>query len=95
MTELEVLNLADNSLTGRLPPEVWRLKKLQFLLVYTNNLTGHLVVDGFAARGLNIISLSNNKLVGAIPKVFGRLENLTELWLNSNSFSGEIPASIS
>ncbi|KXG24450.2 MDIS1-interacting receptor like kinase 1 [Sorghum bicolor] len=34
-TELELLNLADNSLTGSLPPEVWSLNKLQFLIVAT------------------------------------------------------------
>ncbi|KAF8701327.1 hypothetical protein HU200_033656 [Digitaria exilis] len=67
------------------------LKKLQHFVVYMNNLTGDLVVDGFAAMSLNGIDIGENKLTGIIPEVFGRLENLTYFILSDNNFSGDIP----
>ncbi|GJN25661.1 hypothetical protein PR202_gb13519 [Eleusine coracana subsp. coracana] len=71
-----------------------RLNKLQDLDLSENNLTGHLVVDGFAAVSLKMIYLGDNNLSGIIPDFFGRLENLTDLILYNNNFCGEIPASI-
>nr|CAB3474211.1 unnamed protein product [Digitaria exilis] len=95
MLELELLDLSINMFTGSIPPKVWSLKNLQRLAVYRNNLTGDIVVDGFAAMGLTVIDVSENyKLSGAIPEFFGHLENLTDLFLFRNNFSGEIPASI-
>lgn len=32
-----------------IPPGVWSLKELQRLVLFGNNLTGNIVVDGFAA----------------------------------------------
>ena len=78
MSEQELLDLSRNALTGSIPPGVWRLKKLQELYVWRNSLTGEIVVDEFAARGLTAIDVSENyKLNGSIPEVFGLLENLT------------------
>ncbi|CAO2187007.1 unnamed protein product [Urochloa humidicola] len=94
LTNVARLWATNCSLIGDFPRYLfWGLKKLQRLLVDRNNLTGNLVVHGFAAMSLVVISVADNKLTGMIPEVFGRLENLTHFSLNNN-FTGEIPVSI-
>ncbi|WVZ54936.1 hypothetical protein U9M48_005669 [Paspalum notatum var. saurae] len=98
MSELQVLFLYNNALTGSIPPRLWSLSKLQLLVLLLNNFTGDVVVDdskGMAARSLTDIDISfNYKLTGSIPEAFGLLENLTTLSLSFNSFSGEIPMTL-
>ncbi|KAF0919984.1 hypothetical protein E2562_032441 [Oryza meyeriana var. granulata] len=96
MSNLESLDLSINALTGSIPPAIWSLKKLQTLLIYKNNLTGDVIVDGaFGAVNLVTIDLSSNyKLTGPIPEDFGHLQKLEVLHLYYNNFSGEIPVSI-
>ncbi|KAL5227948.1 hypothetical protein ABZP36_016213 [Zizania latifolia] len=96
MLDLEVLDMSLNALTGRIPPGIWSLKKLQTLTIWANNLTGDIVVDGaFGALNLVTIDLtSNHKLTGPIPEGFGQLTKLETLRLYYNNFSGEIPVSI-
>jgi Leucine-rich repeat (LRR) protein len=57
--------------------------------VHDNNLSGNMVIDGFAAISLTTINLSQNKLTGTIPEVFGRFKNLTYLDLSRNNFYDE------
>ncbi|XP_039812629.1 receptor-like protein kinase HSL1 [Panicum virgatum] len=94
LTNLVSLFASQCNLVGDFPNFVWGLKKLQMLNLYTNNLTGELAVDGFAARSLTLIDVSDNRISGGIPEVFGRLEDLSVLSLFMNNFSGEVPASI-
>ncbi|PVH38056.1 hypothetical protein PAHAL_5G164200 [Panicum hallii] len=94
LTNLVSLFASQCNLAGDFPNFVWGLKKLQLLNLYTNNLTGELAADGFAARSLIVIDVSMNQITGFIPEVFGGLENLTVLSLFQNNFSSEIPASI-
>ncbi|CAL4961480.1 unnamed protein product [Urochloa decumbens] len=95
LTSLVSLWASNCSLVGEFPSFVWSLDKLQILLLYTNSITGDLVIpDGFAARSLTKIDLSQNKISGVIPEVLGKLQNLTLLTLFQNNFSGEIPVSI-
>ncbi|RCV27292.1 hypothetical protein SETIT_5G313400v2 [Setaria italica] len=94
LTNLVSLTASQCNLVGDFPNFLWSLKKLQQLYLYTNNITGDMVVDGFAARSLTEIDVSENKISGVIPEVFGGLENLTLLNLFMNNFSGEVPASI-
>jgi hypothetical protein len=61
---------------------------MQYLIVDNNNLTGNLMIDGFAAMGLVAFYASNNNFIGGITEVFDRLENLLELTLSNNRFSG-------
>jgi hypothetical protein len=60
-------------------------------VVEMNNLTGHLVVDGFEAMSLIVISVLHNNLTGTIPEIFGHLKNLTELYLYGNNSSVRYP----
>ncbi|CAO2182934.1 unnamed protein product [Urochloa humidicola] len=94
LTNLVILWASECNLAGDFPNFVWSLKKLQRLLLFKNNLTGEMVVDGFDARSLTVIDVSENMINGVIPEVFGSLENLDTLNLFMNNFSGEIPASI-
>ncbi|KAL5202561.1 hypothetical protein ABZP36_013513 [Zizania latifolia] len=95
MPEMESLDLSMNSFTGRIPPAIWSLQKLQHLFLYTNKLIGDVVINGkIGATSLIELDLSVNQLTGAIPESFGSLVNLTVLNLMTNNFSGEIPVSI-
>ncbi|CAO2178324.1 unnamed protein product [Urochloa humidicola] len=94
LASLVSLWASNSSLVGEFPSFVWSLEKLQLLFLYTNNITGDLVTDGFAATSLTKIDLSQNKISGVIPEVFGGLQNLIILNLFQNNFSGEIPPSI-
>jgi hypothetical protein len=60
-------------------------------VVEMNNLTGHLVVDGFEAMSLIVISVLQNNLTGTISEIFGHLKNLTELYLYGNNSSVRYP----
>jgi hypothetical protein len=60
MSELEVLDLSLNALTGSIPPRIWSLKKLQELFVDRTNITGEIVVHEFAAKSFTYISISEN-----------------------------------
>jgi Leucine-rich repeat (LRR) protein len=94
MVNLTTIWAAQCNLVGDFPNFLWSLKKLQQVFLYTNNLNGDLVVDGFAARSLTLIDVSENQITGVIPEVFGSLKNLSVLNLFMNNFSGEVPASI-
>uniref|UniRef100_A0A0E0PQ48 non-specific serine/threonine protein kinase n=1 Tax=Oryza rufipogon TaxID=4529 RepID=A0A0E0PQ48_ORYRU len=95
MMEMEYLDLSQNSFTGSIPPGIWNLPKLQYLFLYTNQLTGDVVVNGkIGAASLIYLDISENQLTGTIPESFGSLMNLTNLALMTNNFSGEIPASL-
>uniref|UniRef100_A0A803N4K0 Protein kinase domain-containing protein n=1 Tax=Chenopodium quinoa TaxID=63459 RepID=A0A803N4K0_CHEQI len=84
-------SLSTNLFSGKLPPELGKLSKLESL-----DLT--LVVLFFSGFGkltnLKKIDLSSNSISGPIPKNIGNLKNLTSINLVNNSISGVIPSSI-
>ncbi|KAG9138393.1 hypothetical protein Leryth_001572, partial [Lithospermum erythrorhizon] len=80
LLDLTRLDLHNNKLTGPIPPQIGRLKRLKILYLS--------VIYSF----LDIISnLRWNKLQDIIPPEIGELQQLTHLYLSFNSFKGEIP----
>ncbi|KAL6851763.1 hypothetical protein ACP4OV_020327 [Aristida adscensionis] len=95
LPEMEWLDMPENSFTGGIPPEIWNLQNLKYLYLFSNRISGEIVINGpIKAAGLLEIDLSANQLSGTIPEGFGSLKNLRYLNLHQNSLSGEIPASI-
>ncbi|MDE2980795.1 MAG: Ig-like domain-containing protein [Gemmatimonadota bacterium] len=62
------LALSRNNLTGRIPPEVGDLDRLQYLHVDHNTLTGPLPPELAGATGLTSLRISDNTLSGPLPR---------------------------
>ncbi|KAG5065714.1 hypothetical protein JHK86_009445 [Glycine max] len=95
LTNLERLDLSRNNLTGSIPRSLFSLRKLKFLYLYYNRLSG--VIPSPTMQGLNLTELDfgNNILTGSIPREIGNLKSLVTLHLYSNHLYGEIPTSLS
>ena len=91
LANLTELVLADNQLTGEIPPELGGLSNLQQLSLWSNQLTGEIPPELGRLSNLTGLFLDGNQLTGEIPPELGDLSNLTELNLHNNGLTGEIP----
>ncbi|KAK7286843.1 hypothetical protein RJT34_22140 [Clitoria ternatea] len=90
-SDLNSINLGDNSLNGKVPSTLFTLPSLQELILSHNRFDGPL--DEFqneSFSALQFVDLSNNKLQGPIPKSFFHLKSLGYLHLSSNQFNGTL-----
>lgn len=93
LTQLRLLDVSSNKLSGKIPSWVWSSKNLEMLYLYDNSFHGQ-ISGTVGARNLVKICISTNLLTGQIPEDFGKLKNLTILSLYNNQLSGSIPNSI-
>ncbi|CAH2069795.1 unnamed protein product [Thlaspi arvense] len=92
LSELEVLDLADNLLSGDIPVEIFKLKKLKTLSLNTNNLEGVIPSELGNLTNLVELTLFDNKLAGEIPKSIGELKTLEIFRAGGNkNLRGELP----
>lgn len=84
-TDIEVLDLSKNALTGALPAEVRHLINLRILDLSHNQFTGVPAEIGQLSK-LEVLDLSYNKLTG-LPYELGNLKNLKVLDLRGNNYS--------
>ncbi|MDE2925394.1 MAG: hypothetical protein OXT71_03245 [Acidobacteriota bacterium] len=89
------LDLDENNLVGRIPPELGDLAQLQILDLYDNQLTGMIPVELSRLSQLQWLFLNWNQLTGTIPWELSRLSQLEGLFLNRNQLTGEIPVELS
>lgn len=68
LTELRVLNLSQNDLTGGIPAELGRLRRLRELILYGNDLTGPIPSVLAELPDLVSLHLHVNRLSGSIPE---------------------------
>ena len=85
------LELADNQLSGPVPPELGQLENLQELYLSDNQLSGTIPSELGQLENLQTLSLSSNQLSGTIPPQLGQLNKLEVLYLFDNQLSGSIP----
>jgi hypothetical protein len=83
--------MAENMISGTLPPELSNLEKLELLLLHTNKLTGEIPPELANLPNLYKLNLSQNLFSGNIPPEFGRMKNLQFLDVSMNSLNGSIP----
>ena len=94
LTQLRVLNLTRNQLTGPIPTELGELSGLQELYLDSNHLSGQIPPALGRLSALVNLGLSANRLTGPIPQELGQLRNLNGLSLSNNQLTGPIPAEL-
>ncbi|KAK1260095.1 putative inactive receptor kinase [Acorus gramineus] len=92
LSNLRVLSLRSNRLSGPLPSDLSNLSHLRSLYLQGNLLSG-----GFPATLTNLtrltrLDISNNNFSGEIPFAVNNLRRLTGLFLERNNFSGPLPS---
>lgn len=84
------LGIANNKLTGPIPPSIGQAQFVEIHL-FNNQLTGSLPPEIGSLKNLTFLEVGQNKLTGPIPNSFRCLKKIVTLNLGSNSFYGTIP----
>ncbi|XP_071921472.1 uncharacterized protein [Coffea arabica] len=87
LSNLIILSLYNNQLTGSLPITVTGLLKLQAIMLHINKLSQVSLEYFCSFNNLGVISLSFNQIVGSIPECIGNVTSLRYLYLASNKFN--------
>ncbi len=85
------LNLEQNDLTGKLPPDLGNLVNLTRLKLNHNQISDSIPSELAGLKNLSWLHLHLNQLSGSIPHSLGLLTELTQLYLHNNQLSGKIP----
>ncbi|KAK2970331.1 hypothetical protein RJ640_003299, partial [Escallonia rubra] len=86
-----VRDLHNNKLTGPIPPQIGRLKRLRVLNLRWNKLQDIIPPEIGELKQLTHLYLSFNNFKGEIPKELANLPELRYLYLHENRFTGRIP----
>ncbi|XP_021864058.2 probable inactive receptor kinase At5g10020 [Spinacia oleracea] len=89
-SDVEVVDLSSNSLTGIFPSKTCQFLRLTSLKVSNNSVEGGLPTNLGTYPELKFIDLSYNLLSGFLPSVFSWTK-FTSLNLSHNNFSGIVP----
>ncbi|XP_038721954.1 probable LRR receptor-like serine/threonine-protein kinase At3g47570 [Tripterygium wilfordii] len=89
-----LINLSANELTGLVPIAIGRLHNLQGLFLYDNKLQGQIPTELCQLHRSDTLSLGDNMLNGSIPACIGNLSSLRYLDLSSNRLSSAIPTTL-
>lgn len=95
-TELEVLNLRNNSFAGELYVPIKSMRNLLWIDVSRNDFKGQLQNDfGRILSNSQYVNFSYNNFEGDLPSsVCSTISNLEVLDLSFNNFSGEVPKNL-
>ncbi|CAN7133536.1 unnamed protein product [Brassica rapa subsp. narinosa] len=85
------LTLKSISFSGKLPPELAKLKYLHKIAFCRNYLSGSIPMEWASLPNLTFISLCANRLSGPLPRGLQNFKSLTFLGVEANQFSGPIP----
>ncbi|GAU39390.1 hypothetical protein TSUD_295450 [Trifolium subterraneum] len=94
LNQLQVLYLANNSLSGPISSKLLNISTLEFVSLEQNFLSGMLPSNmGFGLPNLQALDIYGNNFVGKLPDSISNASNLVQLDLSENEFSGIIPNS--
>ena len=91
---VDYLGLADNNLSGNLPPELGDLRGMHVLDLSQNHLTGPIPPELADIPYLNAVYLGWNQLSGPIPTELCTSNALNTLHLAANQLGGTIPTAL-
>eukprot|EP00978_Attheya_sp_CCMP212_P016812 scaffold44411_cov45-Attheya_sp.AAC.1 len=91
LSNLEVLSLPSNALTGTIPSELGQISNLN---LHSNALNGTIPSELGQISNLQGLSLFANALTGTIPSELGQMPNLEYLDLHNNPLTGTIPSEL-
>ncbi|KAL3532402.1 hypothetical protein ACH5RR_005923 [Cinchona calisaya] len=92
LTQLRVLSLRSNRLTGSLPSDFSNLKALRSLYLQNNQFSSEFPPSLTELTRLTRLDISRNNFTGSIPFSVNSLTHLTGLFLEDNGFSGTLPS---
>lgn len=92
LTQLRVLSLHDNRLSGEIPFDFSNLTVLRSLYLQDNEFSGAFPDSVTRLIRLTRVDLSSNNFSGPIPFGINNLTHLTGLFLENNKFSGNLPS---
>ncbi|XP_042481674.1 probable inactive receptor kinase At2g26730 [Macadamia integrifolia] len=92
LTQLRVLSLRSNRLSGKLPTDFSQLKLLRNIYLQNNLFSGEFPSSLTRLTRLTRLDLSFNNFTGEIPFSVNNLTHLTGLFLQNNGFSGNLPS---
>ncbi|KAL3623996.1 hypothetical protein CASFOL_032812 [Castilleja foliolosa] len=92
LSQLRVLSLRSNRLSGQIPPDFSKLKLLRSIYLQDNQLSGEFPTSLTEMTRLTRMDLSSNNFTGPIPFSVNNLTHLTGLFLENNGFTGKIPS---
>ncbi|XP_026378889.1 probable LRR receptor-like serine/threonine-protein kinase At3g47570 [Papaver somniferum] len=94
-SDLEVLYLSGNDLSGQLPDSIANLsRKLTRIHMSRNTIFGEIPPGVENLVSLKGLQIGRNQLTGSIPVPIGKLPNLIQLEIWDNQLSGKIPSNI-
>nr|CAD1841201.1 unnamed protein product [Ananas comosus var. bracteatus] len=93
-TQLEVLALDHNYISGSIPPGIENLVGLEALALSSNYLTGIIPQSIGKLSRLQKLYLDINNLTGPIPSSLGNLTQLNSLIVAFNNLQGPIPTTV-
>ncbi|KAL3844598.1 hypothetical protein ACJIZ3_002001 [Penstemon smallii] len=94
LSELKILSLPFNELSGEIPLQIWEMEKLEVLDVEGNMISGSLPSQFNGLKNLKVLNLGFNEIFGGIPSSFSNLVGLQVLNLAGNQVNESIPGFI-
>ncbi|KAF3946806.1 hypothetical protein CMV_026967 [Castanea mollissima] len=94
MPSLQILDLSENLLTGKIPLSIQKMGGLRILYLKSNQLSGKLPNYWNELPNLQVVDISYNHLHGKIPRSMGFLSSLSILVLSNNHLNGEMPSTL-
>ncbi|XP_074580768.1 uncharacterized protein LOC141837225 [Curcuma longa] len=93
-SHLTYLDLSANNFTGDVPPSIGRIRSLQFLHLFSNQLNVGFPAELGQLSKLQNLTLAYNPFASQrIPAEFGNMRSLKYLWMSKTQLVGEIPES--
>jgi Leucine-rich repeat (LRR) protein len=88
MRNLQIINIANNMLTGTIDASIGLLDKLKSFIINDNCVSGSIPSTIGKLTGLEVLVASSNRLTGTLPSSIGNLSNLVSIVLENNNLKG-------
>ncbi|CAI8610229.1 unnamed protein product [Vicia faba] len=92
LTNLRILSLRSNGLSGEIPSDFSNLTFLRSIYLQKNKFSGGFPSSLTRLTRLTRLDLSSNNFSGSIPFSINNLTHLSGLFLENNTFSGSLPS---